>query len=139
MNGDVLTDLPFAELLEGHVRADVPLTVASAPRVVNIDFGVLQVDRERIVGFTEKPAICHRVSMGVYGMARKTLEPYPPGLSFGFDDLVLDLLSRGEQLASYEFNGYWVDIGRPDDYDEINRNFEQLEAILLPQRREGRV
>jgi NDP-sugar pyrophosphorylase family protein len=132
MNGDVLTNLPYGELLHSHIVDGAPLTVATASRVMKIDFGVLRVDQARIVGFTEKPALDYSVSMGVYGMSRKTIERYPPGLSFGFDHLVLDLLDRGDFPASYSFDGFWLDIGRPDDYDEANRNFDQLRRILLP-------
>ena len=132
MNGDVLTNLPYGELLHSHIVDGAPLTVATASRVMKIDFGVLRVDQARVVGFTEKPALDYSVSMGVYGMSRKTIERYPPGLAFGFDHLVLDLLERGHYPASYSFDGFWLDIGRPDDYDEANRNFDQLRRILLP-------
>jgi NDP-sugar pyrophosphorylase family protein len=132
MNGDVLTNLPYGDLLHAHVVEGAPLTVATASRSMKIDFGVLSVDKARIVGFAEKPALDYSVSMGVYGMSRKTIDRYPPGLSFGFDDLVLDLLDRGDHPSSYSFDGFWLDIGRPDDYDEANRNFEQLRWILLP-------
>jgi NDP-sugar pyrophosphorylase family protein len=74
--------------------------------------------------------------MGVYGMSRRTLLPYPPGLPFGFDQLVLDLLDLGEHPATYPFGGFWLDIGRPEDYDEANRNFERLKPILLRPRYE---
>jgi NDP-sugar pyrophosphorylase family protein len=135
----VLTNLPFGALLRSHVLAEAPLTVATAPRETKIDFGVLQIEHEKIVGFTEKPAMSYRVSMGVYAMSRKTLAPYPPGLALGFDQLVGDLIERGVHPASYEFNGYWLDIGRPDDYDEANRNFDQLRPVLLPESCEERV
>jgi NDP-sugar pyrophosphorylase family protein len=132
MNGDILTNLPYGELLHAHVVEGAPLTVATASRSMKIDFGVLSVEGPRIVGFTEKPALDYSVSMGVYAMSRKTIDRYPPGLAFGFDDLVLDLLDRGDHPSSYSFDGYWLDIGRPDDYDEANRNFDQLRRILLP-------
>jgi NDP-sugar pyrophosphorylase family protein len=134
MNGDVLTDLDYGDLLHSHALSSTPLTVATYQRTVKIDFGVLAVESDRLVGFTEKPTYSYRVSMGVYGMSRETLRPYPAGLAFGFDQLVLDLLDRQEYPASYPFDGYWLDIGRPEDYDEANRNFAHLEPILLPQR-----
>jgi len=134
MNGDVLTDLDYADLLHSHELSMDQLTVATYQRSVKIDFGVLSVEADRLVGFTEKPTYNYRVSMGVYGMSRSTLDPYPAGLPFGFDQLVLDLLDREEFPASYEFDGFWLDIGRPDDYDEANRTFADLEKILLPAR-----
>jgi NDP-mannose synthase len=136
MNGDVLTDLDYGDLMHSHMLSGAPLTVAAAVRSINIDFGVLAVEDERVVGFTEKPILTHRVSMGVYGMSRRTLAPYPEGLAFGFDQLVLDLLGRGDHPASYDFTGFWLDIGRPEDYDEANRTFERLRPVLLPDRRE---
>ena len=134
MNGDVLTDLDYGDLLHSHALSNTPLTVATYVRTVKIDFGVLAVESNKLKGFTEKPTYSYRVSMGVYGMSRSTLEPYPAGLAFGFDQLVLDLLDREDFPTSYPFDGYWLDIGRPEDYDEANRNFAKLEPILLPQR-----
>jgi NDP-sugar pyrophosphorylase family protein len=139
MNGDILTDLDYADLLHTHMLSGNQLTVATAERTHKIDFGVLDVEGGHIHGFREKPALTYHVSMGVYGMSRKTLAPYPPGLPFGFDQLVLDLLDRGENPATYPFRGFWLDIGRPEDYDEANRTFEQLKPILLRQRIEEAV
>jgi NDP-sugar pyrophosphorylase family protein len=139
LNGDVLTDLDFGDLLQCHVRSGAPVTVATAARSLSVDFGVLDVKDSRIVGFTEKPTLSYQVSMGVYGMSRRTLEPYPVGLTYGFDRLVLDLLSRGERPASFDFTGYWMDIGRPDEYDEANRVFEELKPVLLRDRQKEKV
>jgi len=134
MNGDVLTDLDYAALLDHHRASGSSLTVATARRTSKIDFGVLDVTDATIVGFREKPTMDYRVSMGVYGMSRATIETYPPGLALGFDQLVLDLLAAGRRPASYDFDGFWLDIGRPDDYDEANRNVADLLPMLLPPR-----
>ncbi|WP_306204084.1 sugar phosphate nucleotidyltransferase [Actinoplanes sp. RD1] len=134
MNGDILTDLDYGDLLHQHVLAGSGLTVAIAERVHRVDFGVLDVEASRIVGFREKPDLHYRVSMGVYGMSRRTLAPYPPGLCFGFDQLVLDLLDRGSYPATYPFAGFWLDIGRPEDYDEANRSFDEIRPRLLRER-----
>jgi NDP-mannose synthase len=134
MNGDVLTTLDYRGLLETHAASGADLTVATACRSTRIEFGVLDVADQKIVGFTEKPSWTYRVSMGVYGMSRATIAPYPEGLAFGFDDLVLDLLDQGRQPAVHDFDGYWLDIGRPEDYDEANRSFATLRPLLLPER-----
>ena len=133
MNGDVLTDLDYADLLNQHSLSGTGLTVAIAERTHRVEFGVLDVEASHIVGFREKPDLRYQVSMGVYGMSRLTLAPYPPGRPFGFDQLVLDLLARGENPATYPFAGFWLDIGRPEDYDEANRTCASLLPILLPQ------
>jgi NDP-mannose synthase len=132
MNGDVLTDLNFAELLDFHIKSHAPLTVATYQRNVKIDFGTLEAENGHIVRFQEKPTLNYRVSMGVYAMSRKTLAAYPRNVPFGFDDLVRDLLARDKKPRAFEFDGYWLDIGRPEDYDEANRTFEEYRSILLP-------
>ncbi|MEV0626548.1 sugar phosphate nucleotidyltransferase [Nonomuraea wenchangensis] len=136
MNGDVLTTLNYAELLSRHVEAGAPLTVATSPRVVKIDFGVLETSGGHITGFREKPLLSYLVSMGVYALSRDTIAHYPEGMPFGFDELVLDLLAHGRQPGCFEFDGYWLDIGRPDDYDEANARFEEIRSLLLPTDRE---
>jgi NDP-sugar pyrophosphorylase family protein len=134
MNGDVLTTLNYADLLTAHMRSGAPLTVATSPRVVKIDFGVLETKGGHIVGFKEKPLLSYLVSMGVYALSRETIAKYPEGMSFGFDELVLDLLAHDTPPEVYEFEGYWLDIGRPDDYDEANARFEEIRPLLLPSR-----
>jgi NDP-sugar pyrophosphorylase family protein len=70
--------------------------------------------------------------MGVYGLSRATLAAYPVGEMFGFDDLVLDLLAKRTEPAIRRHAGYWLDIGRPEDYDRANADFVRMRARLLP-------
>ncbi|WP_326552381.1 sugar phosphate nucleotidyltransferase [Micromonospora sp. NBC_01813] len=132
MNGDILTNLNYADLLRAHTDSGAPVTVATFRRKVKVDFGVLTVEGDKVVEFKEKPTLDYRVSMGVYGLTRDTIAPYPTGIEFGFDQLMLDLINHGSPPAAYDFDGYWLDIGRPEDYDEANRSFETLKPILLP-------
>lgn len=131
MNGDVLTDLDFSAVLDQHRGTGAPLTIATYARTVQIDFGVLSTDDGRVVAFTEKPSMDYRVSMGVYGVSRGTLRRYTPGLPLGFDEVVLDLLAAGEAPRAFDFDGYWLDIGRPDDYDRANAEFSSRRGLLL--------
>jgi NDP-sugar pyrophosphorylase family protein len=131
MNGDVLTDLDFASLLGEHHATGAALTIATYPRQVNIDFGVLKTEDGQVVEFTEKPTLDYRVSMGVYGVSKDVLARYEPGLPLGFDQLILGQLADGRPPREYRFDGYWLDIGRPDDYDRANAEFDGLRPALL--------
>jgi NDP-mannose synthase len=132
MNGDILTDLNYADLMDNHLANSSPLTVATYERVHQVDFGVLDVVDNKITSFTEKPPLKYSVSMSIYGVSKRHLERYTPGLPYGFDELMLDLIERGTLPASYHFDGFWLDIGRPDDYDQANREFDILGPRLLP-------
>jgi mannose-1-phosphate guanylyltransferase len=131
MNGDVLTDIDYSDLMRQHRKAGAQLTVATYERQVRIDFGVLTSQDDKVVDFREKPTIDYQVSMGVYACSRHALTRYTPGLPFGFDELVLDMLARATPPQSYPFHGYWFDIGRPDDYDRVNADFGLIRGSLL--------
>lgn len=131
LNGDILTDLAFDQLLEDHRSADANVTVGAYTREVPIDFGVLDLDGASIAGFREKPTLEYTVSMGVYALSRRVLERFIPGMPFGFDDLLLDLLHNGGAPRAFRFCGYWLDIGRPEDYDRANQEFQLLRPSLI--------
>ena len=132
LNGDVLTDLPYAALLGDHVASAAPLTIGTYRRQVEVDYGVLEVHGDEVIGFREKPNLDYAVSMGVYGLSRGTLSAYPRGRPFGFDELVLDLLSQGRSPRSFPFAGFWLDVGRPEDYERANDDFVRLKPRFLP-------
>jgi len=120
MNGDVLTDLDYRKLHDYHVEQDNDITVATFERDTRIDFGVLEVDDKdrRIVGFKEKPVYHFSVSMGVYVISRRLLDIVPENEAFGFDHLMLACIEQGRKAVSYPHDGYWLDIGRPSDYEK---------------------
>ena len=93
---------------------------------------VSEIPGFEVVGFVEKPKLDYEVSMGVYAVSRSALAGYPAGEPLGFDRLVIDLLAAGRNPASYRFDGYWLDIGRPEDYDRANSEFVRLRSHLLP-------
>jgi ADP-glucose pyrophosphorylase len=76
MNGDILTNIDFDDLLKRHVELGAPMTVATYDREHRVDFGVLDVAGERVTCFREKPMYTYTVSMGVYAVAKKTLRRY---------------------------------------------------------------
>jgi mannose-1-phosphate guanylyltransferase len=115
MNGDILTNLDFHELLACHVLSGAPLTVATYQREHQVEPGALDFPGQRFDNFAEMSVLSYSVSMGVYAVSRETLLPYRTGLPIGFDALMLDLIERGTPPSTYQFDGYWLDIGRPGD------------------------
>ena len=100
-------------------------------RLQPIDYGVLESNQKGFLqSFIEKPKKEYLVSMGIY-MANKEIKNYIPNSFFGFDNLMLDLLSKYKPIKLYEFDGYWLDIGKPDDYIKAIEDFEVLKDSLL--------
>lgn len=132
MNGDILTDLSFSDLHEEHVSKNNIFTISSYVREQKIDYGVLQTDASGYLsGFTEKPKKQYLVSMGVYMASRRIMDFIPEGKAYGFDNLMLDLIQSKQPASVRKFNGYWLDIGRPDDYMQAIEEFEQMKSRFL--------
>lgn len=126
MNGDVLTDLDFSAFWDQHVSRDRGFTIAAASRQATTEYGVLHIDRDfRLTGFEEKPETEYLVSMGIYMVSRRLLARIPDGKRYGFDDLMRDLLKDGQVVDVAPHSGYWLDIGRPDDYQKAIDDFEK--------------
>jgi NDP-sugar pyrophosphorylase family protein len=131
MNGDLLTDLDFAGLYQFHQKGSSLLTVATYSRTSKIDFGVIDIDPATgtASGFREKPEFRFDVSMGVYAMNKKILDLIPENEPFGFDHLMMKLLKSHQPIAVFPYHGYWLDIGRPEDYDKANEDIQKMEGL----------
>lgn len=122
MNGDLLTDLNFTQLIEYHLESGSLATIGSYNRKVSIDFGVLNIEGNSVTGFVEKPNYDYSVSMGIYAFHRRVLDYVPENEPFGFDQLMLKLLEEKQNINVFPFNGYWLDIGRLEDFEKVNND-----------------
>lgn len=132
MNGDILTDLDFGAFYEQHVRDDRLFSISAHRREHIIDYGVLEMDDRGILsGFREKPKTNYEVSMGIYMVSSEVLPFIPVDAPYGFDNLMLCLLAGKYQVAVKSYDGYWMDIGRPDDYMQAIEQFESLRGKFV--------
>jgi len=131
LNGDILCDLDYRAFYEKHVDSCCRVSVSSFKRHSKIDFGVLEYDEDgELTHFEEKPSYDFDVSMGVYCINRKVIESLDKGAPYGFDDLMLDSLKNKKAVNIRPFSGMWYDIGRPDDYENVDQNFDSIAEQL---------
>ena len=134
MNGDVLTNLDYKALVAYHKAHGCIATIAAHRRAVKIDLGVLQMDRDgALTEYVEKPPIDYLASMGIYVFEPEILNHIPGGKYLDLPNLVQNLLKKGRRVQCYAFNGYWLDIGRHDDYERAVEKFEQNPSEFLPE------
>lgn len=132
MNGDVLTTLDYGKLLELHTEKGVKATIAAKTRESKIDFGVLKLDGEDFLSeYIEKPVYTFSVSMGVYVLSKEVIDLIKDGESIGMPDLLLRLKDSGEKVYCHRSDCYWLDIGRIDDYEKAQEEFEAKKHIFL--------
>jgi NDP-mannose synthase len=134
MNGDLLTTLNYRNLWEHHQTDGAAATIGLYQRDVNIDFGVIESDREgRLLRYIEKPTYHFDVSMGVNVLNTQAIRPYlTPGKHLDLPQLMSMLSENGRPVRCYREPCYWLDIGRIDDYQTANEIFGTRQAEFLP-------
>jgi NDP-sugar pyrophosphorylase family protein len=132
MNGDILSNINYGDLIKSHIKSNTLFTIATYKRDSLIDFGVLEIDKDtnQLSQFIEKPTYHFDVSMGIYVMSKEVLNFAPENEPYGIDQLSLNLLSKKIIVNTFPFNGYWLDIGRPDDYERANIDYISKKDIF---------
>ena len=124
MNGDILTTLDYRALVDHHRNSGAALTIAIQGKRVEVDLGVLELERSRVVGYREKPTLSYDVSMGIYIYEPRALDHLPDG-PCTFPDLVQLLLAAGEHVEAYRSDADWFDIGTVGEYERAVAEVER--------------
>jgi NDP-mannose synthase len=133
-NGDVLTTMSLSDLIAFHKAQKSVATIAMHKRKINIDLGVIRSDgNNNIIGYDEKPTLDYLVSMGIYIFEPCVLSYIPKNQYLDFPDLVHSLLKAGEKVIGFPYDGYWEDLGRPDDYERASQDFDAMRLKFLPE------
>lgn len=125
MNGDLLTTINYSEMVQKHIQASAQATIGVFPRNVKIDFGVLDISSDgTLLDYREKPQFEYMVSMGVNVFNKSVLEFIPRNKYLDIPTLMMNLKDAGKLVKTFHSDCEWLDIGRPDDYEEAVELFE---------------
>jgi mannose-1-phosphate guanylyltransferase len=134
LNGDIFTELDIAHMLAFHRQRGAKVTIALT-RVDNpCAFGVVETDSEGRVGrFIEKPSpdqvTSHWINAGIYILEPEVLGYVPANSLYMFEKgLFPHLLELGQPVYGYPFSGYWLDMGTPEKYLQLNYDLLLLKA-----------
>jgi NDP-mannose synthase len=131
LNGDILCDLNFLDLYNFHKQQGSDVTLSVFKKTIKIDLGVLTTENGNIKNYIEKPEYSFNVSMGVYVFKKEVLNLIPEKTKYDLPQLVQKLLYTKATVVPYFFDGYWLDIGRPDDYETAAAHFNDLKSKFL--------
>ncbi|KKH95137.1 nucleoside-diphosphate-sugar pyrophosphorylase [Methanosarcina sp. 1.H.T.1A.1] len=132
MNGDLLTNIDYSDLMCHHLESGALSTVSIYTKEVPISLGVLKLDDDgKIVDYIEKPTLKYKVSMGIYVFNNDVLNYIRRGKYLDFPDLIKTLIQKNKNVSGYMFEGYWMDIGRHEDYSKVLEEFEKMKDELL--------
>lgn len=132
MNGDILTDIDYSDFWQNHIESNAIATIATCFKEVPISLGVLDISESgQLTGYTEKPILKYKVSMGMYVFQRRILDYIKPDVHLDLPDLMRLLIEKNEKVNCYDFSGSWLDIGNPDDYALANERFSEKSDSFL--------
>ena len=122
VNGDILTKCDFRGMLAFHERAGADVTVGTVRQEIDLQYGVVEVEGDRLTTLSEKPRLDLRINAGIYVIAPAVLARIPRDRVFDATDLVRLLLERKDHVAAFPIRDYWLDVGRLDDFHKADRD-----------------
>jgi len=135
MNGDLLTTIDYSAMLKYHRERGALATIACYQRDVKIDLGVIEIGADNWVeNYIEKPTYHYAVSMGIYIFEPEVLKYITPNQRLDLPDLVINLMKEGQRVNVFNFDGYWLDIGRHDDYEKAIEEFSTHRSEFLQEK-----
>jgi dTDP-glucose pyrophosphorylase len=121
MNGDILTTVDFAALLESHLASGADMTVAVREMVEQLEYGVVKVEGEWVTSIEEKPRRSLLLNAGIYVVGPRMRQLAADQGRFDMTDLIRWGIGERRRVRSYPLREFWLDIGRMADYERANR------------------
>jgi dTDP-glucose pyrophosphorylase len=122
VNGDILTRCDFLAMLDFHRRCGADLTVGAVPHTVEVPYGVLRVDGDRLTAIDEKPRLDFLINAGVYVVESAVVPLIPREGVFHATELVPLLKRIGRTVVAFPIREYWLDVGRDGDFHRANQD-----------------
>jgi dTDP-glucose pyrophosphorylase len=126
MNGDILTKVNFEQLINFHLEHQVQATVAVRTYDVQVPYGVVKVNKDRLMGFEEKPVYTSFINAGVYVLNPAVLNKIPRNSYFDMNQLLAIMLANDEEIAIFPIREYWLDIGEIEDFNQAKLDFHEV-------------
>jgi len=126
MNGDLLTNMNFATMMEYHLNHKAHATMGVREYEYQVPYGVVHVEGNRIQSIQEKPVQHFFVSGGVYILNPKVLSYIPPETFFDMPTLFERLIADKKRAISFPIRDYWLDIGRMEEFEKANREYDEV-------------
>ncbi|MEM6377523.1 MAG: nucleotidyltransferase family protein [Bacteroidota bacterium] len=127
MNSDLLTDINFEELYLELSEKGGDMIVASHPYEVNVPYGVLESNGDVIVQLKEKPTYTYYANAGIYLFKKELISLVPKGEFFDAPHFIDLLIQKDKKVMHYPILGYWLDIGKHNDYEKAQRDIKHIQ------------
>ena len=123
MNGDVLTNINYEELLHFHESNNAKATMCVREYAIEVPYGVITTNKKDIVAIKEKPIHSFFVNSGIYLLEPNCIEWIPSNEFYDMPMLFQKLIEMNEKVISFPIKEYWKDIGHLSEYEQAIREY----------------
>jgi dTDP-glucose pyrophosphorylase len=126
MNSDLLTNINFEDFYKTFKESNADMAIATTRYNVTVPYAVLETVDNFVQSFKEKPSYTYFSNAGIYLIKRSNINIIPLGSHYDATDMIADLLKEGKKIISYPILGYWLDIGKHEDYSKAQEDFKHI-------------
>lgn len=127
MNSDLLTNIDFADFYKTFKETEADMVVAATVYSVDIPYAVLEADeKQNVKSLKEKPKYSYFSNAGIYLMKKELLKMIPKDEFYDITDLMEKVLEMDRKLVTYPINGYWLDIGKHEDFKKAQEDIKHI-------------
>lgn len=125
-NSDVLTNLDYEHFYLDFIGNDADMAIVTIPYEVAIPYAVLETTKNQIKSFKEKPTYTYYSNGGIYLIKKEMLQFVPKDTFFNATDLMEKLIAENKKVISYPLAGYWLDVGKHEDFEKAQRDINKI-------------
>ena len=127
MNSDLLTNIDFGDFYKRFLESQADMQVATIPYKIDVPYAVMDInDRDEVLSFDEKPRYTYYSNAGIYLFKKSLVDLIPAGQSFDATHFMEAVIANKKKLVSYPILGYWLDIGRVEDYYKAQEDVKHI-------------
>ena len=126
MNSDLLTNIDYEDFYQSFIAKDADIMVASIPYEVNLPYAILNAEDGKVSSFQEKPSYTYYANAGIYLMKKEVIKDIPKAKFYNATDLMDSIIEKEKKLIHYPIRGYWLDIGKHEDYDKAQKDIAHI-------------
>ena len=107
-------------------KSNAEMMLATIPYDVNVPYAVIETEEDKVVSLVEKPTYTYYSNAGIYLLKKEVIDLIPAGEHYNATDLLEAVIAKGNKVAHYPILGYWLDIGKPNDFAKAQEDIKHI-------------
>lgn len=127
-NSDVLTTLNYEDFYTDFVKRDADISIVTIPYRVKVPYGVFDLENDKVSALKEKPEYTYFSNAGIYLIKKELIDQIPKNKYLDITEFIEQQIARDKNVVSFPFWGYWLDVGKPEDFENAKKAIQILDS-----------